>query len=225
LDQEEQMSNIPRAARSALVVMAGLVALAAASSSALAQRVPPVVGRAGGLPPASIPTTPYPGATVTVDRRFVGAQQVQRQGIRHQRQQPQTYYPVASYPAYGYGGGGGVYDTNGRPLYVGEAPAAAPTYGDFPVATPDLSGSPYVVVDGGTMIVNFGNGDRRAVPACAAVEAAGTPEGLPRTVFYRPPAYQLVLRAGQRGEVVGRPAAGARVCYGNDAYGRVALAF
>ena len=219
------MSSTTRAARSALVVMAGLVALAAGSSSALAQRNPPVIGRAGSLPPASIPTTPYPGATVTVDRRFLGAQ-LPRQGVRHQRQLNQSFYPpVLSYPAYGYGGGGGVYDTNGRPLYMGESPATAPTYSDFPAATPDLSGSPYVVIDGGTMIVNFGNGDRRAVPACATVDAASTPEGQARTVFYRPPAYQLVLHPGQRGEVVGRPAAGARVCYRNDAYGRVALAF
>jgi hypothetical protein len=55
------------------------------------------------------------------------------------------------------------------------------------------------------------------------VTSASTPDGQPRTLFYRPPAYQLILRAGQRGQVLGRPSAGARVCYKSDAYGRVVL--
>jgi hypothetical protein len=57
------------------------------------------------------------------------------------------------------------------------------------------------------------------------VDAASTPDGQPRTLFYRPPAYQLILRPGQRGQVLGKPTAGARVCYTNDAYGRVVLAY
>ncbi|HET9011284.1 MAG TPA: hypothetical protein VFN38_05680 [Gemmatimonadaceae bacterium] len=55
------------------------------------------------------------------------------------------------------------------------------------------------------------------------MEQASTPDGQPRTLFYRPPVYGLVLRQGQRGQVLGRPTAGARVCYTSDAYGRVVL--
>ena len=132
-----------------------------------------------------------------------------------------NYYAPA--PVYYPSGAGTVYDTNGRPLYTGYEAAPSSENNDFPVATPDLTGSPYVVIEGGTMIVDFGNGDRRAVPSCAAVEQASTPDGQPRTLFYRPPAYGLVLRQGQRGQVIGRPTAGARVCYTSDAYGRVVL--
>jgi hypothetical protein len=91
------------------------------------------------------------------------------------------------------------------------------------MSTPDLSGSPYVVVDGGMMVVDFGNADRRAIPSCAALELDGTPDGRPRTIFYRPPEDAVVLRAGQSGRVIGAPTAGARVCYTADAYGRMVL--
>jgi hypothetical protein len=232
------MSSTPRAARSALLVLVGVVGI---TSVAAAQRNPIRIGRAASSPPQPSATTPYPGATVTIDPRFYGAPQGQFPGRRRQHdrmgnfnQSVPIYYPYAT-----YGSAGGVYDTNGRPLYNGvdyQAPTPVPypapvqypsptQYNDFPVATPDLTGSPYVVIEGGTMIVDFGNGDRRAVPSCAVVEAASTPDGQPRTLFYRPPAYQLVLRSGQRGQVIGKPTAGARICYANDAYGRVALAY
>lgn len=235
------MSSTPRAARSALVVLVGLIGIASVAS---AQRHPIRIGRAGSPPPQPTATTPYPGATVTIDPFLNALQgeflQRRRNEQRHDRffdqrhdrffdQRRESFFDGV--PAFipSYGSAGAVYDTNGRPLYNGyayEAPAPAPAqYNDFPAATPDLSGSPYVVIDGGTMIVDFGNGDRRAVPACAVVEAASTPDGQPRTLFYRPPAYQLILRPGQRGQVLGKPTAGARVCYTNDAYGRVVLAY
>ena len=216
------MSKTHRAARSALVV-AGMMSLVSASS-ALAQRAEKRYGF--GAPPAapSQPTTPYPGATVTIDPRWYQMQRVSAAGHRQQQRYPQ--YPTAYYapaPVYYPSGAGTVYDTNGRPLYSGYEAAPSAVNNDFPVATPDLTGSPYVVIEGGTMIVDFGNGDRRAVPSCAAVEQVSTPDGQPRTLFYRPPAYGLVLRQGQRGQVLGQPTAGARVCYTSDAYGRVVL--
>ena len=223
------MSRLSIARCTALAAVAAL-GVGGISSTAVAQRTTPRPAL-GPRPVPPAPTSPYPGATVIVDpRAFLGQQQQPRfrPGRGHQNQGAFVQTPVY-YPAGGYGGGGGgVYDTNGRPLWSGyDAQPAAPMapQGDFPAATPDLSGSPFSVIDGGTMVVDFGNGDRRAVPSCASVEKASTPDGQPRTVFYRPPAYGLVLRAGQRGQVLGRPTAGARVCYTMDAYGRIVLAY
>jgi hypothetical protein len=242
------MSGSSLARRAALVV-AGAVGLFGVSSTAAAQRPTPRQAQGPTPTPPTPPATPYPGATVTIDQRFFGQQAFSRQDRRRERERT-FFIPIPLYyPSGGYGGG--VYDTNGRPLssYLdGPATQAAPAgaYGptgsagpagspwpmgsatpqnDFPAATPDLSGSPYVVTDGGTMVVDFGNGDRRGVPSCAKVEEASTPDGQPRTLFYQPPAYALVLRAGQHGQVLGRPTAGARVCYTTDAYGRVVLAY
>jgi hypothetical protein len=219
------MSRLSIARHAALVVVAA-IGVGGVSSPAVAQRTTPRPALGPNpVPPA--PTTPYPGATVTIDPRIYQQQRVFRPGRGHRHQNVYTQAPIY-YPTVGYGSGGGVYDTNGRPLWSGyDAQPAAPmtSQGDFPPATPDLSGSPYTVIDGGTMIVDFGNGDRRAVPSCASVEKASTPDGQPRTIFYRPPAYSLVLRAGQRGQVLGRPTAGARVCYTMDSYGRTVLAY
>lgn len=219
------MSRLSSARRAALVV--ATLGFGGLASTAAAQRTTPRPAL-GPRPVPPAPTTPYPGATVTIDPRLY-APQFGHRGRGHHSMVGYGQVPVY-YPSVGYGMGGGVYDTNGRPLWSGyEAQAAAPMpssggeYGGG--STPDLSGSPYTVIDGGTMVVDFGNGDRRAVPSCAAVEKAGTPDGQPRTVFYRPPAYALVLRAGQHGQVLGRPTAGARVCYTMDAYGRVVLAY
>jgi hypothetical protein len=230
-DQEEEHMNSTRCAGWTALVVAGAIGLVG-TVPAGAQRPHPQPAFGPPPTPATPPATPYPGATVTIDWRRYGPQQVEpsRRHSQRPQQYPSTYYVPIYYPSGGYGGGGTVYDTNGRPLSSGydeqaAAPAMAPPGYGFPAATPDLSGSPYVVIDGGAMVVDFGNGDRRAVPACASVESAATPDGQPRTLFYRPPAYALVLRAGERGRVIGRPGAGARVCYMNDAYGRVALAY
>jgi hypothetical protein len=229
------MSRLSIARRAALVVVAA-AGVCGLSSTAAAQRTTPRPALGPTPAPPVPPAIPYPGATVTVDQRAFEQQRLflqqrfARSGRRQHNQaggfvQTPIYYPTA-----GYGGASAVTDVNGRPLwngYDGQSQQAAPVapQSDFPMATPDLSGSPYVVIDGGTMVVDFGNGDRRAVPACGAVEKASTPDGQPRTIFYRPPTYSLVLRPGQRGQVLGRPTAGARVCYTMDGYGRTVLAY
>ena len=222
------MIGMNRAAGAALVVTVGVLGLAGASSTADAQRPARPASAAQG-PTEPRPTTPYPGASVIIDPRFYPQQPTPGPlRRRHPSGHDVVYYiPVPTgypsyYPSAGYGGGGGVYDTNGRPLYTGfDAPA--PTQSEYPHGTPDLSGSPYVVVDGGMMVVDFGNGDRRAVPSCVAQASQGTPDGRSRTIFYRPPADGVVLRGGQQGRVIGAPTAGARVCYTVDTYGRMVL--
>jgi hypothetical protein len=214
--------------RAMLVMTAAAAALAVVSSSAVAQRRP-VVAHAAPYHPPSQPTVPYPGATVTIDPSVYGrpqrffSQQRRVYGTARLAQQSVIYIlPVqvdAGYGAYGASSFGGVTDANGRPLYTpGEGSAAG--YG---LGTPSLTGAPYQVGDGGTMTVDFGNGDRRAIPSCAALAAARDPEGRPRTIFYEPPADGLVLRAGQSGRVAGEPPAGAPSCYTADQYGRVVL--
>ena len=230
------MVSTGRARHSALVV-AGVLAAAGISPAASAQRSHPVSVQAAQAETPR-PTSPYPGASVIIEPGWYTRQHPQQeQGHRHERQHaaplvvyvpvpsgygyyPQArYYPQGSYyPQTGYGGG--VYDTNGRPLSSGYESAASAPY--LP-GTPDLGGSPYVVIGGGAMVVDFGISDRRVVPSCAAEAAARTPDGQTRTVFYAPAADGLILRAGQRGRVLGTPPAGAPACYGADAYGRVVL--
>jgi hypothetical protein len=142
---------------------------------------------------------------------------------------PVIYYPA---PAYGYGYGyaptgcgASVCDANGnRVMRSFDDP---PQYQQpmSPAMVPDLSGSPYVALQGGVIAVDFGNGDRRNVPACAQQAAASTPDGQPRTIFYTPPYDGLILGAGSRGQLMGTPVAGAPMCYGLDQYGRVALSY
>lgn len=139
---------------------------------------------------------------------------------------PVIYYPVPSY-GYGYaptGCGASVCDVNGNPVMRGfDDPYQSQMMS--PASVPDLSGSPYVAIEGGVIFVDFGNGDRRNVPACAQQASASTPDGQPRTIFYTPQPDGLILRAGSRGRVIGTPPAGANMCYGLDQYGRVALAY
>lgn len=221
------MSSTGCAVRSALVVIAGALGISGGSSTADAQRAHPRYGVAAQPAPEPRITTPYPGATVTIDPSWYDRRRIAAPGHRYQRSAPAVVYyyvPVPSGYAYASqaGYGGNVYDTNGRPLYSGfDAPA--PSQYAPPIGTPDLSGSPYVAVDGGAMVVDFGNGDRRAIPSCALMASAATPDGQARTVFYQPSAYGVVLRAGQSGRVIGTPSAGARVCYMVDQYGRMVL--
>lgn len=223
------MRSRARAACAALVV-AGTCGILGVTSPALAQRSHPQVGRAGSLPPSPSPlTTPYPGATVTVDPRWYGVQPfVQQPFQQHRRRQgvvPRSgsYYPQsASYVPY-YPQYYGVNDVNGVPLASYFSSPPAPSAPMAPASVPDLRGSPYVVGEGGAMLVEFGRGDRRTVPACAAMAAAQTPDGEPRTVFYTPPADGVILHAGARGRVLGTPGAGAQVCYAVDEYGRMVL--
>jgi hypothetical protein len=209
------------------LVVAGTYGITGASA-VLAQRPHPQVGRAASPPPSPAPsplTTPYPGATVMVDPRWYGVQPFQhnRRGRRSAMPDGAYYYPspyayAPYYPQYG-----GVTDVNGVPLAAYFAPEPSSTAPVGPASVPDLRGSPYVVTDGGAMAVDFGNNDRRTVPACAAMAAAETPDGQPRTVFYTPPADGVILRPGSRGRVLGTPGAGAKVCYEVDQYGRMVL--
>jgi hypothetical protein len=221
------MISTRRAVRSALVA-AGALAMLVGSSAAEAQRTTPRIGSAGAPPNlrSITPTVPYPGATVTVEPGWY-RQPSPGSARRQYRPGRVVYVPVpVGYGAQGgYGLGGGVYDSFGRPLYAGyDEMAASRTSPAAPIGTPDLSGSPYAVVGGGVMVVDFGNNDRRAVPACAAESSERTPDGQARTIFYRP-GYGVVLRAGQRGRVLGTPAAGAKACYTLDQYGRMTLEY
>jgi hypothetical protein len=222
------MSRSEHVIRSTFAIIAGTLAIAAASSTAAAQRRPRVAVAAQPTPPPPAITTPYPGATVTIDPRLY-QQRIFRPhqpqfpaNRRHQRAVPPVYFiPVPSGYSYYPSTGGGVTDANGRPLYI--EPESAPSQYGYGLGTPDFSGSPYVVVSQGAMIVDFPTGDRRTVPSCAALSADRTPDGQPRTIFYRPGADGVILREGQRGRVIGLPPAGASACYTTDQYGRMEL--
>ena len=243
------MSRKIRRSRCMLAV-AGTIAIVVAASPVAAQETrAPRIARAGQPAPPPPSATPYPGASVTIDPQWYDYQRTAAQPRYHHPSVPAVVYYVPvpagypyyqtypSYPVYPSGGhsGGGVYDTNGRPLSSGfDAPVWAPSsqYGQggsgapgvtAPAYTPDVSGSPYVVIDGGAMVVDFGNGDRRAISSCSALAAERAPDGKARTLFYRPPVDGLVLRAGQRGQVIGRPVVSQRSCYTADSYGRIVL--
>jgi hypothetical protein len=137
-------------------------------------------------------------------------------------------YPAAVYPSNYYGSTyyaprsyTGVTDANGRPLTESLEPAQTDGYG----YTPDRSGSPYSVTDESMMVVDFQSGERRAFPSCAWQEQAHDPQGRPRTIFYQPQDYWMVLRPGQRGRVLGNPPAGVQACYAIDQVGRVVLRY
>lgn len=239
------MSRTNRRSHRVLAVVAGACAIVGAALPAAAQETrPPRIARAAQPAPPPPSATPYPGASVTIDPQWYEYQRSAAQPrYRHRSAPPAVYYvPVpAGYPYYqsypAYPSGGGVYDTNGRPLSSGyDAPVWAPQsqYGQgggaapaytAPGYTPDASGSPYIVIDGGAMVVDFGDGDRRAIPSCFVLASERAPDGKERTLFYRPPVDGLVFRAGQRGQVIGRPAAGVRSCYTADAYGRIVLEY
>lgn len=229
-----------------MLAVAGAFAIVAATSPAAAQQTRPRIARAAQPAPPPPSATPYPGASVTIDPQWYDYQRTSAPPRYHHPSVPPVVYYVPvpagypyyqTYPTYHSGGysGGGVYDTNGRPLSSGfDAPVWAPSgqYGQgsssapgatAPGYTPDVSGSPYVVIDGGAMVVDFGDGDRRAISSCSALASERAPDGQARTLFYQPPVDGLVLRAGQRGQVIGRPAAGVRSCYTADGYGRIVL--
>jgi hypothetical protein len=234
------MVGTDRATRTAVVIIAGALGVISASLSAGAQiRRQPVAQAAQPTPPQPVPqrrvapTVVGTGAYGTGPRIGYAAQPPHQGQYRHYRQYqrylpPVIFYPVPSY-GYGYGYaptgcGASVCDVNGNPVMRGfDDPAQTQTMS--PAMVPDLSGSPYVALEGGVIFVDFGNGDRRNVAACALQTAASTPDGQPRTIFYTPQADGLILRAGSRGRVIGTPPAGASMCYGLDQYGRVALSY
>jgi hypothetical protein len=168
---------------------------------------------------------------VTIDPRWYGIQPLVPRPLQHRSHRgggsgAYNYSNAYAYAPYYYPQYVGVNDVNGVPLasYFSPAPYGAPAVPPVgPTSVPDLRGSPYVVTDGGAMVVDFGNNDRRTIPACAAMAAAETPDGQPRTVFYTPPADGVVLHPGSRGRVLGAPGAGSKVCYEVDQYGRMVL--
>jgi hypothetical protein len=219
------MSTTARAVHAAVVVVAGLIGVVGGSSSAAAQR---------GRPATAAQPTPQDSRrearsqrssmSMIVDSRQRGADQRGQDRFRNnQRLSPTVVYyvPVPT----GYGGGGGVYDTDGRPLYEAYERQVAREYSQPVVGTPDLSGAPYVVGAGGVMIVDVGDGQPRTVASCAALSAEATPDGRPRTVFYQGPSDGIILREGNTGRVRGTPPATANACYGVDPYGRTELRY
>lgn len=218
------MGQSLRAVKSVTIVLAALVAVATPSVAVAQQAGRPAT--AAPQPERGQSARQYPGV------RTGGGERRPSQ-YRNSRQSPRVVYvPVpVSIDYYGSPHGyGNVYDANGRPLadQHERAEAYATTAHStlsFQAYTPDLSGSPYVVLGGGAMVVDFGEGRRITVPSCAATSAAGTPDNQPRTVFYRPPSDGIVFRAGHTGRVRGSPPGGASVCYASDAYGRTELRY
>ena len=208
----------------AAVAAAPLLGAQSASRRGIAVEPEPIV--------RTMPYSPYPGASVTIDPRG----QPPRVPARHHRYSPYdggttvVYVPVPvpydgdEYPrsgraAYPSGSYGGAYDVNGRPLSIGFS--TVPARDAVPSYTPDLSGSPYIVVENGAMLVDLPNGERRSVPSCAMQSASRDPDGRARTIFYQPSEYGLVLREGSTGRVQG--SSEGSVCYGLDSFGRVTL--
>ena len=237
------MNTTTHIVRTALVAAAGITMVTLATPSADAQRRAPMVARAAAAPAPSPSGVAYPGATVTVDPRrlppgspidprrippvYPASQPMRRQHFGHGHAGATTvvyYVPVPMQVGYGYypGGVSTVTDANGRPLTSGFDDAAESQLG-YGLGTPNLTGAPYVVGDGGVMRVDFGNGDTRVIAACAAIAAAQDPDGRPRTIFYSASTDGLILRAGQQGRVIGAPPAGAAVCYTTDSLGRMVL--
>ena len=223
--------------KSAVVLAAGLAigATLLATSAAGAQNRRPRIAVAA--PPRNEPPRPVAGLFGVYDSRTRPEQPDHPRNADRRRNGPTVIYLPGGYgygypPGYGYAPGyyGSPYgsqvtDANGRPLYSGydntstASPAGSSGY------TPDLSGSPYVVSDEGMMVVDFASGERRAFPSCAESADARDPQGRPRTIFYRPPDYWMILRAGQRGRVRGEPPAGTAACYAIDSAGLVRLRY
>ena len=216
------MGFSPLTAQSVVLVVAALLAVAT-PSSAVAQAGQPATAQPE-QPERGRPNRPYPGVRMGSSERRMPFQD------RYYPQSPLiVYVPVPMDHYYGASRShGNVYDTNGRPLADqherAEAYAANATP-LFQAYTPDLSGSPYVVGEGGAMVIDFGEGRRLTVPSCAATSAAGTPDNQPRTVFYRSPSDGIVFRTGHTGRVRGTPPGGASACYASDAYGRTELRY
>jgi hypothetical protein len=248
------MERMMRAIPLALVVAGAMTALGAPTAADAQRTLPrvgsaappsaaPRVGHAAEDPRArrQVPDPRFPQSYPN-DPRFPRSAQhdprYERPGSfddRQQRRHPRgggttvVYVPV---PAYGYGysqqayypqgGYGVVYDVNGRPLsssLQAEPPVEGFSY------TPDLSGSAYEVTNEGMMVVNLPSGERRAFPSCAGQVATRDPDGRPRTIFYQPTDYWMVLRPGQRGRVQGNPPIGTAACYAIDTVGKVVLRY
>ena len=220
--------------KSAALLAAGLAvgATVLVTQTAGAQNRRPRIAVAA--PPRNEPPRPVAGLFGVYDSRTHRDQpERHRDGDRRRGGPTIIYVPGGyGYAPYGYAPGyyGSPYaspvsDANGRPLYSGYESAPAPSPAGGVAYTPDLSGSPYVVSDEGMMVVDFAGGERRAFPSCAESADQRDPQGRPRTIFYRPPDYWMILRPGQRGRVRGQPPAGTAACYAIDSAGLVRLRY
>jgi hypothetical protein len=215
--------------RAALLVV-GVTLLGTSTAEAQRRRDPRVAVAASPRPQPAAPVT---GLFGVYDSRTRSDQSDHPRGGDPHRRGATIIYVPGGY-GYGYGYASGYYgspygnsvsDANGRPLWSGyENAPAAPSAGGYGY-TPDLSGSPYVVSDEGMMVVDFTSGERRAFPSCAESADQRDPQGRPRTIFYRPPDYWMILRPGQRGRVRGDPPAGKAACYAIDSAGLVVLRY
>ena len=228
------MLGIARVAR-ATFLFAGALGVVGATSTAGAQvRRQPAAAAAQPAPPPTRPSIltrpPYNPNAPRIGYGY-GAAPPQAIVRHHLRQSPFFPQTVIVYPVpvgvgyYPSGCGASVCDVNGAPVLQSFDEQERYRQQQSPATVPDLSGSPYVALDGGAILVDFGDGYRRTIPSCAAQQAAMTPDGQPRTIFYSTPTDGLVLRRGERGNVVGTPVAGVPMCYGLDQYGRVALSY
>ena len=212
----------------AAILAVGVMLLATSTADAQKRRDPRV----------AVAASPRPQPQPTVTGLFgVYDSRSHRDRLDHPRtRDPRRNGPTIIYAhaGYGYGYAPGYYgspfgspvsDANGRPLWSAyENDPTAPSTGGSGY-TPDLSGSPYVVSDEGMMVVDFTSGARRAFPSCAESADQRDPQGRPRTIFYRPPDYWMILRPGQRGRVRGDPPTGKAACYAIDSAGLVVLRY
>ena len=212
-------------------------------------RAPRPVGRAADAPPHQVPDPRFPQSAndprfpqsandPRFDPRYRQPGNPSWDGRRQRRVPPSGGSTVIIVPSgdygfgYGYGqsaynsqggyGYGGVYDVNGRPLSAQLQPSAQMDGFDY---TPDMSGSPYAITNEGMMVVDFADRARRAFPSCASQSSIKDPQGRPRTIFYQPTDYWMVLKPGQRGRVQGTPANEEAACYAIDSVGRVVLRY
>lgn len=219
--------------KSAALLAAGLAVgatlLTTSTAGAQSRRNPRI---AVAAPPRTESPRPVAGLFGVYDSRTRPEQADHRRRGDPRRSGPTVIYVPSGY-GYAYGFAPGYYaspydspvsDANGRPLYSGyeSSPAAPSGSGGY---TPDLSGSPYLVSDEGMMVVDFTSGERRAFPSCAESGDQRDPQGRPRTIFYRPPDYWMILRPGQRGRVRGDPPPGKAACYAIDSAGLVVLRY
>ena len=222
---------IPRSPTLLAATLAVGAALFVAPTAGAQRRRDPRVAVAAS--PRPEPRQPVTGMFGVYDSRTHPDQPDRSRGGDRRRNGPTIVYVPGAY-GYGYGYapgyygtpyGGSVSDANGRPLWSGYQNAPATPSGDGYAYTPDLSGSPSVVSDEGMMVVDFRGGDRRAFPSCAESADQRDPQGRPRTIFYRPPDYWMILRPGQRGRVRGDPPTAKAACYAIDSQGMVVLRY
>ena len=215
------MSTIDR------VVRAAAVALLVVVPSAGAQRHPPRV--AVGVPSKpllpSLDAGPYTG--VGIPRVAPPTAADHRQREHHTTPYDRRGRSVILVPSAVVDANGNVVESGygmGTGMSTGVSYPGPVSYdGGISGYTPDFSGTPYVAVEGGDMLVDLANGERRRIPSCAAESAAKDPTGRPRTVFYPQGIDGVVLHEGSRGRVQGVEHATTSSCYTTDSFGRMSI--